>query len=126
MALSKTDYWDDIAFLVVYCIISPFAFGFFNSEDVHGEGMVIFIAILFITAITLFCSAIIIYFIRRDSDSRWKELYSTFTMLVVSTLVYVTVLSPTTPTSTSLFIIFLKSNTTEIAFLYIFRKLFSE
>jgi apolipoprotein N-acyltransferase len=126
MALNKTSFEGDMTFLILYFILSPFSFDFFNTEDTHGEGMVIFFGILLFAAVTLFCSAIIVYYLRKNMDSKWMELYVALITFIVALLISLTYLEPNaTSTSKAIFVSFVKGNSVALTVLYIARKLFS-
>jgi Na+/melibiose symporter-like transporter len=120
MALNQSKFWTDVAFLMLYFIFSPFFFGFFYPQTISGDSNLIYLFILFIALITLFISVIISYFVRKKMDSKWIELYVALIPFIVSSLIIL----PLSGSNNTIIFTFLGSNTAEIAFLYITRKLF--
>jgi hypothetical protein len=114
---SKSSFFLDSAILLLYFILSPFVFGFFYPEEIHGEGGLLYIVILFITGITLFCSVLITYIVRRIfQTNKWVDLGIGLIPLIVSFLTIRLLFQDLNLLSLSTFI---KSNSIEIIFLYL-------
>jgi uncharacterized membrane protein HdeD (DUF308 family) len=120
MASNKTDFWLDMAFLLLYCILSPIAFGFFCPEENGGDGEVILLLLMIITGITLFISAALTYFARQEFHCKWMNLLIGFIPLIISFVTFYTLFGDSDQFIKSTF---LKSNFCEIALLYTARKL---
>jgi hypothetical protein len=121
MALNKTDFWSDIAFLLLYSVLSPIAFGFFCPKENGGDGEVILLLLLIIMGTTLFISSALTYFARQEFHSKWMNLLIGLIPLIILFITFYTLFGNSDQFIKSTFF---KSNTTEIAFLYTARKLF--
>ncbi len=88
MKISKGSFLHEVLILVLYIFLSPILFGVFYTEEIHGEGALIYVAIFFNSLYSVLISLVFIYFIKKKLKYNVIELTIGIIPLILSFVIF--------------------------------------